>query len=117
LAFPGRKASYIQNVADFFQERQLHQTNWESHSDDEVIQSLTRIKGVGVWTVQMILMFSLNRPDVFPLGDLGIRQAMIQLYELHSSGKELEKDLIHIAEHWKPYRSIACKYLWNYKSS
>jgi DNA-3-methyladenine glycosylase II len=110
-----QKASYIQNVADFFQEHQIHQTNWEQHSDDEVIQLLTQIKGVGTWTVQMIQMFSLNRPDVFPIGDLGIRQAMIQLYEVETSGKQLHKDLTEIAENWRPYRSIACKYLWNYK--
>jgi DNA-3-methyladenine glycosylase II len=73
---------------------------------------LTKIKGVGKWTVEMILMFSLHRPDVLPLDDLIIRTKMVELYGVTSEKKALIEDLIQIAESWRPYRSYACRYLW-----
>lgn len=105
-----QKASYIQNVATFFQRKAA--VDWLKLSDDEIIDQLTEIKGVGKWTVEMILMFTLERLDVLPLGDLAIRNRMIQLYEVTITGRALKPDLTEIAESWRPYRSVACRYLW-----
>jgi DNA-3-methyladenine glycosylase II len=99
-----QKASYIQNVARHFEQNRLHDTDWRGWSDEDIIQELTKIKGVGRWTVEMILMFSLFREDVLPLDDLIIRNNMIA-------------DLYAIAEHWRPYRTYACRYLWAAKDS
>ena len=112
-----QKAAYVRNVAAFFAE----QPEWEQAvpllSDADILQQLTRIKGVGTWTVEMLLMFSLNRPDVFPVGDLGIQQGMKRLYGLDQSGKALLREMERIAEPWRPYRSYACYYLWTWKDS
>jgi DNA-3-methyladenine glycosylase II len=105
-----QKASYIQNVATFFQRKAA--VDWSKLSDDEIIDQLTEIKGVGKWTVEMILIFTLERLDVLPLGDLAIRNRMIQLYEVTITGRALKPELTEIAESWRPYRSVACRYLW-----
>ena len=110
----GQKSQYVQNVANFWQDEQLEGTDWNKLSDEQIIQMLTRIKGVGQWSAQMILMFTLNRPDVFPMDDLGIRNAIIKSYRLRSKGKSLEKRLLKIAEPWRPYRTLACRYLWRW---
>ncbi len=114
-----QKASYIQNVAHFFIEENLLKKDWTNLTDEAIIDHLTQIKGVGKWTVQMILMFTLNRPDVFPIDDLGIRNAMVIAYNLagkfpdnRDGQKALRKKLISIAETWSPYRTLACRYLW-----
>lgn len=112
-----QKAGYMHNIATFFEENKLSETNWETLNDQEIIKLLTQIKGVGVWTVQMILMFTLQREDVFPSADLGIQQAIQQLYNIEGKGKTLIKQMEQIAEPWKPYRSIACRYLWKWKDS
>jgi DNA-3-methyladenine glycosylase II len=108
----GQKANYIRNIADFHCATPIVAANFANHTDEEVIAHLTQIKGVGRWTVQMLLMFPMNRPDVFPIDDLGIRQSMIQLYGVTETGKELHKRLHAIAETWQPNRTLACKYLW-----
>jgi DNA-3-methyladenine glycosylase II len=105
-----QKASYIQNVATFFQHKAA--VDWSKLSDDEIIDQLTEIKGVGKWTVEMILMFTLERLDVLPLDDLAIRNRMVQLYEVTTIGRALKPELTEIAESWRPYRSVACRYLW-----
>lgn len=110
-----QKAGYVRNIADYFQEHQLLDYDWEQASDDEILKQLTAIKGVGEWTVRMILMFALNRGDVLPLGDLVIRNGMIRLYDVQSEGRQLKKDLSLIAEAWRPYRTLACYYLWSWK--
>ncbi len=112
-----QKASYIQNVATHFEQKKLHDTDWHNWSDEEIIHELTKIKGVGRWTVEMILMFSLNREDVLPLDDLIIRTNMISLYDVKSEKKQLIADLQDIAEPWRPYRTYACRYLWAAKDS
>jgi len=109
-----RKASYVHNVAQFFTEKKLQDANWDAYKDEDIIEILTEIKGVGRWTVQMILMFELGRPDVMPLDDLGIQKAMIELYELKTVKKELRHMMEQIAAEWSPYRSTACKLLWRY---
>ena len=110
-----QKASYIKNIADYFQAHELFETDWRTWSDEAILNALTSIKGVGKWTVQMILISALGRMDVFPVGDLTIQQCMIQLYGLESAGRELKKEMEQIASHWQPYRTQACRYLWKWK--
>lgn len=110
-----QKASYLQNVATYALENKIDAVEWDHYNDAEIIQMLTKIKGVGRWTVEMILMFTLGRPDVFPTDDLGIQQAITRLYNLNTSGKELLRDMTEIAEPWRPYRTAACRYLWFWK--
>ena len=112
-----QKAGYIKNIAAYWIENKCLSKDWLAISDEEIIKELTTIKGVGKWTVQMILMFRLNRPDVFPIDDLVIRQSMVKMYEVEATGKELMKQLTEIAETWRPYRSIACRYVWRYKDT
>ncbi|MBK8566938.1 MAG: DNA-3-methyladenine glycosylase 2 family protein [Saprospiraceae bacterium] len=110
-----QKATYLQNVADFFQKENLLEKDWSDMGNEEIIQYLTQIKGVGKWTVEMILMFSLDRPDVLPLDDLGIRQAITHLYKVTGTGKTTHHRMTEIAAAWQPYRSYACLYLWRHK--
>jgi DNA-3-methyladenine glycosylase II len=79
-------------------------------TDEEVIVALTRVKGIGRWTAEMFLMFRLHRPDVLPVGDLGIVKAVTQAYRLRS--RPTPARLTKIGEMWRPYRSVACWYLW-----
>jgi DNA-3-methyladenine glycosylase II len=113
----GQKASYIQNIATFWQQPHIQTRDWLSVDNDLIIKELTTIKGVGKWTVEMILMFKLGRLDVFPEADLGIQQAMIRLYGIESKGKTLKKELCEIAAAWQPYRSVASRYLWRWKDA
>jgi len=108
------KAGYIKNVATFFTEQKLTDSKIQKLTDEEIIQLLTQIKGVGRWTVQMMLMFQLERPDVFPIGDLEIRKQMINLYQVKEEGKSQLAKLEEIASHWSPYKTLASIYLWSY---
>lgn len=110
-----QKAGYMHNIADFAQQNDLNKVDWSTYTDEEIISFLTQIKGVGVWTVQMILMFTLQRPDVLPTADLGIQQAIQQLYELDEKGKALIKKMKEIAAPWSPYQTTASLYLWRWK--
>lgn len=112
-----QKATYIQNVAEFFQRENLIGKDLHEMDDEAVITYLTQIKGVGRWTVEMLLMFTLNRPDVLPLDDLGIQQAIQLLYGFEDKGKVLKKRMLEIAEPWRPYRTYASVYLWRWKDS
>jgi DNA-3-methyladenine glycosylase II len=112
-----QKSRYVQNVAEFFLERDLLQARWADYTDEEVIDLLTQIKGVGRWTAEMVLMFTLHRPDVLPVDDLGIQQAFGGLYQLdlRQKKKDLYTQMHNIAHPWAPYRSFACFYLWRWK--
>ena len=110
-----QKSNYIKNVANFFLEEKIESKDWVAKIDEDILETLTQIKGVGTWTVEMILMFTLDRPDIFPVGDLGIQNAMIALYDIKGDKKELKSKLIEIAEQWKPHRTLACRYLWEWK--
>lgn len=105
-----QKASYINDLSDKFLSDPEKFEKLHKLSDEEVIESLTSIKGIGVWTAQMFLMFTLRRLDVFPVLDLGIRNAMIKLYEWDKETKH--EKYTSYAERWAPYRSVACWYLW-----
>lgn len=107
------KARYIRNVAQFFMDEKLTDRKLKSMSDTSIIELLTQIKGVGVWTVQMMLIFQLDRPDVFPIGDLEVKKQMIKYYQVQTEGKALLLDLENIAKSWAPYRSLASIYMWS----
>lgn len=117
-----QKTQYLKNVAAFslepFSLKQggLDYQELKRRTDNEIIEHLTQIKGVGQWTVEMLLMFPFDRKDVFPVDDLGIQQAIKKLYRLEHEGRELKQKMLSISDNWRPYRSIACKLLWHWKS-
>ena len=87
-------------------------------SNEEVIGYLIVIKGVGRWTIEMLLMFALGREDVFAVDDLGIQNAMIALYKLdHSDKKKLKESMLKVSGKWSPYRTYACLHLWRWKDN
>ncbi len=112
VGYSKQKSSYIKNIAAFALENDFEHRDWDSMEDAEIIKFLTQIKGVGEWTAQIILLFSLRRPDVFPSGDFGIQSAMIKRYKLKQEKRELIKKMKSIAEAWRPHRSIVSRYLW-----
>jgi len=104
-----RKAGYIKNIAEIAQSKTVDFATFHEKTDKEIIATLTAIKGVGVWTAEMLLIFSLERPDVISYGDLAIRRGMMNLYGL----KELAKDKFQrYAKRYSPYSSVASLYLW-----
>ncbi|UPV74341.1 DNA-3-methyladenine glycosylase [Halorussus limi] len=103
-----QKTEYVRNVAEAFLEEGYSQAYFAGVPDEEVVAELTSIKGVGEWTAEMQLMFSLGRPDVFPVGDLGIRKGMDRLFDAEMTRAEM----VETAERWAPYRSYASLYLW-----
>jgi len=111
-----QKVAYTKAIADFFSEGAT-QYDWESLPDEEIVRELTQIKGVGVWTVEMILMFHLGRPDVFPLNDLGIQQSMIRLYGCSTEVPLLKKQMQDTAASWRPWRSFASRYHWQWRDN
>jgi DNA-3-methyladenine glycosylase II len=106
----GQKARYVRDLADKTASGQIRFPRLPKLSDEEIIAELTQVKGVGVWTAQMFLMFSLERLDVFPVLDLGVRKGMERVYDLDPAAKPAEYEAI--AETWKPYRSVGSWYMW-----
>jgi len=118
IGLSNNKVRYIQNVAAFCLEHSINDKKLAALENEAIIDLLTQIKGVGKWTVEMLLMFSLGREDVFAVDDLGIQQAMIKLYSLDTSNKkEMQATMITIANKWKPYRTFACLHLWKWKDA
>lgn len=112
-----QKAGYLKNIAKFSIDETLEHGALIQLNDDELVDYLIQIKGVGRWTVEMLMMFSLNRLDVLPKDDLGIQNGMINLYGIKATGKrELYAEMEKVAERWKPYRSLACRYIWRFKN-
>ena len=110
------KANYVQNVCRFFIEEKITDAKLDKLSNEELIKYLLQIKGVGRWTVEMILMFTLGREDVFALDDLGIQQGIKKLYKLEGLDKKaLKEKMLLVSAKWKPYRTYACRYLWGWK--
>ena len=105
-----QKHAYIRDLADHFVAKKIPVRKLPAMTDEEVIEALTAVNGIGRWTAEMFLMFVLNRPDVLPVDDLGLREGVREVYDLPSRPKAVE--VISIAEPWKPYRSIATWYLW-----
>jgi DNA-3-methyladenine glycosylase II len=104
------KVAYLRDLAGRVDDGELELARLAELPDDEVSKQLTAVRGLGQWTADMFLMFQLGRPDVLPLGDLGIRRAIRQLYELPEVAGH--KELTRLGELWRPYRTLACLYLW-----
>ena len=118
IGLSNAKANYVLNVCNFFIAEKITDARLYKMSNEELIQYLTQIKGVGRWTVEMILMFTLGREDVFPLDDLGIQQAICKLYKIEAADKKLMKEkMLAAAKKWSPYRTYACRYLWGWKDN
>ena len=118
IGFSNAKASYVHNVCRFFVDNKITDVSLHKMSNDEVLDLLTQIKGVGKWTVEMILMFTLGREDVFALDDLGLQKGVIKLYNLKETDKKLLRQKIEkISKKWSPYRTYASKYLWGWKDN
>ncbi len=105
-----QKASYLKSLAERSLEGDLRLSQIGRLSDDQIIAELTEVKGIGVWTAQMFLMFSLGRPDVLPWDDLGVRQAIRKLYAFDEMPNRAESE--RIAAPWRPYASVASWYCW-----
>jgi DNA-3-methyladenine glycosylase II len=104
------KVEYLKNAARAFQRNDFTVEGLADHSNEEVVDALTEIKGVGDWTARMYLLFVLEREDILPLGDLAVRRGIQQLY---GDGEELTREKMReIGEQWRPYRSVATRYIW-----
>ena len=109
VGLSNQKSSYIHNIANAFYTGTIPK-NINAIDDNEVIECLTTIKGVGPWTAEMFLMFTLNRPDVFPVTDLGIQKGFQLFFQLDKLPRP--DQMIKNAEPWRPYRTLASWYLW-----
>ncbi len=118
IGLSNAKVNYVKNVAQFELDFGLEHTKMHSMSNEEVIEYLIQIKGVGRWTAEMLLMFALGREDVFAVDDLGIQNAMISLYKLDPSDKKkLKENMVRLSGKWAPYRTYACLHLWRWKDN
>jgi DNA-3-methyladenine glycosylase II len=116
IGLSNAKTQYVQNVARFEIEHGMDARKLNKMENEEIIEYLTQIKGVGRWTVEMLLMFALGREDVFAVDDLGIQNAMIGLYKLkREDKKKFREDMLRISKKWSPYRTYACIHLWRWK--
>jgi DNA-3-methyladenine glycosylase II len=105
-----QKSSYLKDMAERAARGDLDFSRLPDMTDDEVIKHLTQVKGVGVWTAHMFLMFTLRRPNILPTGDYGVQMAMKKHYKKRKLPKP--EQMIKIAKAWEPYRSVACWYMW-----
>jgi DNA-3-methyladenine glycosylase II len=116
IGLSNAKVSYVKNTAAFWLEEKLNEKELIQKNEEEIISILTKIKGVGRWTVEMLLMFSMGKPDVFAADDLGIQQAMCKLYGIDSSDKkQMKQKMIEISDSWSPFKTYACLHLWRWK--
>lgn len=106
------KTRYVRAIVAAFAEKRLDNLPWQNLSDEAIFEHLLPIPGVGKWTVEMVLIFCLNREDILPVDDLVIRQQMVSLYKLTATGKALRHQLLQVGEAWRPYRTLASRYLW-----
>ncbi len=118
IGLSNAKVSYVKNVAQFEIESGMDAKKLGKMTNEEVIEYLIVIKGVGRWTIEMLLMFALGREDVFAVDDLGIQNAMIALYKLDKEDKKkIKEDMLRISAKWSPYRTYACIHLWRWKDN
>ena len=110
VGLSGQKLGYLRDLSSRILDGRLSLDELDDLPDEDVIARLTAVKGFGRWTAEMFLMFRLHRPDVLPVGDLGIQKAVQKLYRLRKHPNP--KRLLEIGEAWRPYRSVACWYLW-----
>jgi DNA-3-methyladenine glycosylase II len=117
IGLSNAKTRYVQNVAQFAIDHGIGHRKLDKMDNEEVIAYLTQIKGVGRWTAEMLLMFSLRREDVFAIDDWGVQNAMIQMYKLDRTDKKaFRAELLRISAKWSPYRTYACMHLWRWKA-
>jgi DNA-3-methyladenine glycosylase II len=105
-----QKISYLYDLAAHVGDGRLDLHALDGHADEDVIARITAVKGLGRWSAEMFLMFRLNRPDIFPTGDLGIVKGVQRLFDLKR--RPAERTMLRLAEPWRPYRSVAAWYLW-----
>jgi len=118
IGLSNAKSQYVLNVAQFAIDNNLDDKRLKKMSNEEIIELLTQIKGVGKWTVEMLLMFTLGREDVFAVDDYGIQVAMKKIYKLDDSNKkEMREKMLKLSQKWSPYRTYACLHLWQYKDN
>lgn len=118
IGLSNAKVSYVHNVARFAVEQGIDHRRLHKMDNEEIITYITQIKGVGRWTAEMMMMFSLGREDVFAVDDLGIQNAMIRLYKLDTTDKKaFREELLRISQKWSPYRTYACMHLWQSKDT
>ena len=110
IGLSSKKVQYLKDLATKIAERKLSLDLLTTLSDEEVINQLIQVKGIGRWTAEMFLIFCLGRPDVLPVTDLGIRKAMHNIYSLSELPKPAE--MLAIAQPWRPHRTVAAWYLW-----
>ncbi|MGL4360698.1 MAG: DNA-3-methyladenine glycosylase family protein [Sediminibacterium sp.] len=116
IGLSNAKVGYVKNVAGFCLVHGITDKHLAKMSNEEIIDLLVQIKGVGKWTVEMLLMFSLGREDVFAVDDLGIQQAMCKLYKIDATDKKIMKEkMLKTSAKWSPYRTYACLHLWRWK--
>lgn len=106
------KAKFIKDLAQEVVDGTLNLKDLTRLDDSQVVKNLTKVKGIGPWTAQMFLMFTLGREDIFSHGDLGLRKAMVKLYSLNENATQDEIE--EITKKWSPYRTYACQMLWKY---
>lgn len=118
IGLSNAKTQYVLNVAEFAIDHKLTDGKLKKMSNEEIIELLTQIKGVGRWTVEMLLMFTLGREDLFSVDDYGIQTAMKKIYKLDDSNKKVFKEkMLKISQKWAPYRTYACLHLWHWKDN
>jgi DNA-3-methyladenine glycosylase II len=118
IGLSNAKANYVKNVAQFEIDHGMDHKRLNKMENEDIIEYLTQIKGVGRWTVEMLLMFALGREDVFAIDDWGVQNAMINLYKLdRTDKKKFREDLLRISKKWSPYRTYACVHLWRWKDT
>jgi DNA-3-methyladenine glycosylase II len=118
IGLSNAKVSYVHNVARFCLDHKITDKKLLAMSNDEIVDLLVQIKGIGKWSVEMLLMFTLGREDIFAVDDLGIQQAMIKLYKLDAEDKKTMKErMLKISAKWSPYRTYACLHLWRWKDN
>ena len=105
-----QKVKYLKNLANAFIEKKIKINLWDKMNDEEIVQDLIQIKGIGRWTAEMFLIFNLCRADIFPLDDIGMIKGLCKLYKI--SYPTERETIINIGKKWKPYRSVATWYLW-----
>ncbi|HQY87401.1 MAG TPA: DNA-3-methyladenine glycosylase [Tepidisphaeraceae bacterium] len=107
-----QKRGYIQDLSGKFLDGTVPYKHFSKLDDEQLIESLTEVKGIGRWTAEMLLIFALNRPDVWPVDDLGIRESVFKHWPKKFTERPKPKEVLDFADKWKPWRSVASWYLW-----
>lgn len=106
------KVRAIKDLASKTVSKDLHFGNYSKMEDDEIMKELLKVKGIGPWTVEMFLIFTLGREDIFSIKDLGLKKAICNVYKLNKDSKEIDRKILRISRKWSPYKSYASLALW-----